>query len=480
MEGTVRRAGDRIRVYVNLIDVKNQSMIWSDTYEDYVQDVFGLQSRIAREITDALQATLTASEQQRLEQQPTDNPQAYLFYIQARDYLHRGRSDLEYLLATKQLLRRALEEDPRFAHAYALLAVANSELYWFHGQLPEHLQQMREAAERAELLAPDLPETQLALGLYRYWSDPNHEQSLSHFKSALQEFPNHPGLHHFAALTHRRLGNWDQVERHYKRAIELDPRNPNHYSELVFFYFLIREYDKSVAVADRLIELAPDAPGGMHYTKALVILARDGTLDGFETWRDEIYPADPAEAEPYWWGYKYYYYKRDWVAALQSLNYLTSEVVIQFEVGYLLRDYPIAVMHDYKGDRTIALQYYDQARLHLEALRVEHPDDHRYRMELGKVYARMGKHEKAIREGKMATRLRPLRKFAYQGAMIDLDMAYIYAWSGQYEEAIEILENLLSVPSPVNRNLLRITPDWDPLRDHPRFQALIAEEDEPN
>jgi tetratricopeptide (TPR) repeat protein len=478
MEGTVRRLGDRIRVYVNLIDAENQSMIWSDTYEDDIQDVFGLQSRIAREITDALQTTLTANEQQRLEQQPTDNQQAYLFYLQGLEYLSRSRHLEENPLAAERLLRRALQEDPRFAHAYAKLALVYSDLYWFHGSTSERLEQMREAAERAELLDPNLAETQLALGLYYFWSDTDPGQTLSHFESALQQFPNYPDLYQFTGLTHRRLGNWDKAEIYFTKAVELDPRNPNHYQELVAIYGLTRDFDKTLVVLERLLELNPDASEQMRAAKAWMILGRDGTLDGYESWREEVYPADPTEAEPYWW-YDYYYMKRDWDAAVQILNSITSEVAAQYEVSYLLRDYLIAKIYDRKGDRTTALQYYDQARLHLESLHEEDPDDHRYRKALGQVYARMGEPEKAIREGEIAVRMRPLSKFAYQGSWSNWDLAYIYTWSGHVEEAIDLIEHLLTVPGFFTRNWLRLNPDWDPLRNHPRFQELIAEEDEP-
>jgi eukaryotic-like serine/threonine-protein kinase len=481
MEGAVRRAGDRIRVSMNLIDAEDQSMIWSDTYEDHVQDVFGLQSRIAREITDALQATLTASEQQRLEEQPTENPQAYLFYMQGRDYLGRSRHLEENPLAAEQLFRRALQEDTRFAHAYAQLAVAYSDLYWFYGQSPERLEQMREAAERAELLAPDLAETQLALGLYHYWSETDHERTLYHFESALQQFPNHPVLHHFTALTHRRLGNWDQAEYHYERAVKLDPRNINHYMELAWFYYIVREYDKARNVSERALEMSPDAPAGARNINAYIVLETDGTLDGYENWREEISPSDPAEVAPVQWGYFYYYWKRDWENALRSFNNISSEVVWELDTLILLRDYLIATVYDHKGDRTTALEHFDQARMHLETLREKQPEIPRNRAMLGRIYARIGQPEKAIQEGKIATEMMPLHKNALEGASYNTDLAYIYAWSGYHEEAIDKLELLLSIPAPdIHINRLRLNPDWDPLRDHPRFQALIAEEDEPN
>jgi|GEM_PF-83426 len=479
MEGTVRRSGDRIRVSVNLVDVEHQTMIWSNTYEDHLHDVFGIQNRIAREVAGELQATLTTSEQQRLEEQPTDNLQAYHFYMQGREYLSRSKHQSENPMAAKQLFRRALYEDPYFAHAWGLLAVAYSDLYWFHGHTRERLEQMREAAEQAQRLAPDLAETMHALGLYHYWSDPDNVRTLSFFESALLQFPNHPILHQFTALTHRRLGNWDQVEKHFIRAIELDPRNSNYYSELSFFYYLLREYDKAITVANRLLEMSPDASAVSRGLNALYILERDGSLDGFNTWRELIHPLDPAEVAPLWWGYFYSYWNRDWDNALWSFNNIKTELAWESDGRYILRDYLIAILYDNKGDRSAAIEYYKHARLHLEALCEEFPGDSRYRIAVGKVYARLGEPELAVREGKLAIRLLTINKNAIEGAWFERELAYIYTWSGLYEEAINKLELLLAIPSNLHKNELRISPDWDPLRGHPRFQALIAVEDEP-
>ena len=478
MEGTVRRAGDRLRVSVQLINVDNLTTLWSNSYDEHFYDVFEIQSRIAREVAGELQATLSPVERQRLEERPTESPQAYNFYMQAREYLSRSKYQANYLITAEQLLRRALEEDPQFPHAWAMLGVAYSDLYWFHGHTPERLDQMREAAERAQLLAPDLPETKLALGLYNYWLNPDPEQTLAYFESALQEFPNHPELHLFTAQTHRRLGNWDQVETHFKKAVELDPRNTNHYGELSYYYYLIRDYDKALEYSDRLIELLPDAPPLLRGMQALYVLRRDATFDGYENWRKEIHPLDPVEIAPFWWGYQYYWNKRNWEKALRSVKSIQGEIVMETETAYWLRDYFKAKIYDRLGEPATALEYYEQLRLHLESLTQEHPDDPRYRVELGKVYARMGKTEEAIREGVLATELMPFDNNAFEGAWFEWQLAYIYTWSGYADEAIDLLEHQLSIPSIVSRNSLRNDPDWDPLRDHPRFRELIAETDE--
>ena len=478
MEGTVRRAGDRLRVSVQLIDMVNLGTLWSGSYDVHLDDVFDIQSRIAREVAGELEATLSPDERQRLAERPTENTQAYNYYMQARDYLSRSRYQADYLITAEQLLRRALEEDPQFPHAWAMLGVAYSDLYWFHGHTPDRLDQMREAADRAQLLAPGLPETQLALSLYHYWSDPDHEQTLSHFESALQEFPNHPVLHHFTALTHRRLGNWDQVETHFKKAVELDPRNANHYGELSYYYFLIRDYDKALEYSDRLIELMPDAPPLFRGLQALYVLTRDASFDGFENWREELHPLDPVEVAPFWWGYRYYSNKRKWEQALRSTKSIQGEIVMETEASYWLRDYFKATIYDRLGKSAKALKYYEQLRHHLESLTQEHPDDPRYRVELGKVYARMGKTEEAIREGVLATELIPFDNNAFEGAWFEWQLAYIYTWSGYSDEAIDLLERLLSIPSLTHLNELRLNPDWDPLRDRPRFRELIAETDE--
>ena len=478
MDGTVRRIGDQLRVSVQLIDVNNLGTLWSGSFEENIDNVFEIQSRIARQVANELQASLTEDEEQRLDDRPTDNPQAYQLYMQAREYLSRSRNEKNNLLFAEQLFKQALGEDRGFAQAWAMLAVTYSDLYWIHDHDPDQLEQMGEAAEWAFFHEPELFETYLAMGIYRYWSHSDNEQTLTFLKKTLQRFPNQPLLHRYLGVTNRRLGNWNQVEYHLNKAIEQDPRNVNHYNEIAFFYYLIREYDQALEMINRSIDLWDDTNTVSSAIKSWIVLERSGSLEGFETWFDQITSRDPIEVIPYFWG-DYNYLKHDWEEAFRAFMNIESDVAHSHDVHHYPTAYLIALTLDSQGERVSALEKYEQVREHLEILLDKYPEDPRYRARLGNVYARIGEVKKAIQEGEKATELVPETQDAYLGAYFEMDLAMIYAWIDRKEQAIDKLEYLLSVPSMVHKNRLRIDPSWKPLWDHPRFQELIAGEDEP-
>lgn len=477
MEGTVRRIGDQLRVSVQLIDINTLSTIWSGSFDENIDNVFEIQSRIARQVAGELQASLTEQEQEHLEQRPTDNPQAYRLYMQGREYLGRTAFNRDNLLTAEGLLRKAVEQDREFAQVWGMLAHTYNWLYLQHGRHPEHLQKMREAAEWALFYGPELAETYLANGVYLYWSNTNNRQTLSHFETALQKFPNQPLLHFMTAYTHRRLGNWEKLIKHLNKALELDPLNINIHTEIAFDYFLMRNYDKAVATIERLMEYDPNSSAGLWFN-AFIGISKNGTLDDFELWWKHIHPSDPAIEQPYRWGV-YNGMKRDWEEALRGFKNIQRETAWSIQTQYLLRDYHIGTAFEGQDNYGEAKNYYEKAKKQLEGLRDEYPNEPRYRVDLGKVYARLGEIEKAIYEGEKATEMVLANQDAETGPLFEMDLAEIYAWTGHKELAIDKLEYLLSVPSLIHRNRLRLDPKWDPLRNHPRFQELIAGEDKP-
>ncbi|MCG2589569.1 serine/threonine-protein kinase [Rhodohalobacter sulfatireducens] len=477
MDGTIRRSGDRIRVSVQLIDVNSLATVWSESFDENVDDIFTMQSRIARQVAGQLQASLTEEEQERLLEKPTDNLFAYLLYMRGQDYLGRFSLEGENLLEAEQLFNNALKEDHRFTHAWTSLTQTYFLLYWFHGRNPEHLELMKETADHAYLLNPNLPETQVAIGMYRFWAATDHEQTLAHFEKALQRFPNHYYLHSMTALTHRRLGNWELMIYHLNKAFELNPLAPGNYTEFSWDYWLLRDYERAEYYLYRLNELKLDTQLSYHWYARLQ-LSKEGTLEGFERWWGNIQPEDPAVAEPRWWG-EYNAKKRNWQEAIRGYRNVDDELVENSQAQYLFRDYLIGLCLEFQGHSVEAQNYYEHVKNQLEILRDQHPEEPRYRAELGKVYAHLGEIEKAIYEGKKATELIPVSQNAHVGPFFEIALAEIYAWTGYEEEAIDKLEYLLSIPSRAHRNDLRFEPAWDPLRDNPRFQELISKEDEP-
>ncbi|MCG2591111.1 tetratricopeptide repeat protein, partial [Rhodohalobacter sulfatireducens] len=470
IEGTVRRFGDQLRVSVQLIDANNLETLWSGSFDESIDNVFEIQSRIASQVAGELQASLTEEEKERLEERPTDNPEAYRNYMLGQEYINRD------IHTAEEYLRKSIEKDPTFAQAWAMLAVVYSRLYWYQGRTHQQLEALKMAAEEAERLAPYLPETKFAVGLYHYWSQTDHRQTLDYFESALQEFPNNPNLHIFTGYIYRRLGNWEMTVYHFTQALEMDPLGPN--GHLGFLYLMKRDYDQAETFIDIIFEIDPNSSFA-HHVNAWVGLSRDGTLDNYERWWNHIRPSDPALEQPWSWG-MYNMLKRNWDEALRGFKNIPGETALRVEHMYHLKDYLIGTALEGQGNDAEARTHYEQVKVYLEELLREYPNEPQYHSELGKVYARLGEVEKAIQAGERATELTPTSQNANTGPYFEFNLAEIYAWTGREELAIDKLEFCLSVPSIfAHRNLIRFDPRWDPLRDNPRFQELITGEDKP-
>jgi len=470
LEGTVRRLGDRVRVSVQLIEADTERNLWAGTYDKDLDDIFEIQRELSREIADALHASLTPQELERLEKLPTENTEAYNFYIQAREYLSRPGYSRDKWESTIQLLERAIEHDPQFAHAYAGLSFVHAAMYWFAADRSrDRIDKAGEMVERALLLNPDLPEAHMAKGQYLYWGHRDYERALVHMNIARESMPNNSNLHSSLGAINRRLGNWELGIEHFKKAIELDPRNANNYQQLAFQYMRMRHFPKAVQAVDRQIELAPDIPSNL--LRGRIYFDWHGTLDtlraafkGYE---------DPVERFSDWW-WVMNYIDRNWDEALRGA--MNANEIIEYQWIVLPKEYYAGIIMDRMDKTSEARENFESARDIMEELRDAYFDDPRIHLGLGRVYAALGLYEAAIREGERATELVPIEKDALDGADFQLELAVIYSTAGEMEKALDTIEMLLSIPSSVTRNELKFSPDWDPLRNHPRFQEIIENE----
>ncbi|GAF71782.1 unnamed protein product, partial [marine sediment metagenome] len=193
LEGSIRRFGNRVRVTAQLIDAKTDYHIWSDTYDREMKDIFEIQSDIARNIADTLRVELTSAEREYLEAKPTDNLEAYDFYLLGRDYGGRGGDENRRIAI--QMFQKAIDLDPEFALAYARLSRVHIRLYWnYYDRTPERLAKSKEAADKALELNPDLPEAHVALGRYYYDGYLDDDRALEQFAIARKSQPNNTEL----------------------------------------------------------------------------------------------------------------------------------------------------------------------------------------------------------------------------------------------------------------------------------------------
>ena len=211
LEGSVRRVGNRVRVNVQLINANNDEHIWAEDYDRDLTDVFAIQTDLAQKIASALQAKLSPNEKARLDNRPTQNPDAYLLFVQAHDYANRPDMFRDTSLKAEQLFEQATKLDPNFAAAFAGLSMVESWAYHSFDPLPARREKARTAANEALRLQPDLPEAHLALGFSYYYGDRDYERALAEFEIAKRGLPNEAQAYMAIGAIQRRQGKVGRI-----------------------------------------------------------------------------------------------------------------------------------------------------------------------------------------------------------------------------------------------------------------------------
>src|SRR5213594_2465638 len=243
LEGSVRRIGNRVRVNVQLINANNDEHIWAEDYDRDLTDVFAIQTDLAQKIASALQAKLSPTEKARLDNRPTQNPDAYLLFVQAHDYATRMDIFRDTTLKAEPLFEQAIKLDPNFALAFAGLSMVESWAYHSWDPLPPRREKARAAANEALRLQPDLPEGHLALGFSYYYGDRDYEQAFAEFEIAKRGLPNDAQAYLAIGSIQRRQGKWAESTANLEKAATLDPKNTNLLINLCYSYMALRNFE---------------------------------------------------------------------------------------------------------------------------------------------------------------------------------------------------------------------------------------------
>jgi len=472
LEGGVQRIGDRVRINAQLIDAESEGHLWVEQYDRDLTDVFAIQSDVAERIARALAAELTPEAQARIERRPTDDMEAYDAYLRGEGYAGRGEAEEDMRLAI-QMYERAVELDPGFALAWAGLAEQQAELYWFHYDRSDApLTAARRAIDRALALDPELPEAYLARGLYHYWGHLDYDRALRDLERARVGLPGDARVVTATGWVRRRQGRFDLAVDLLREAVELDPLSLITLRNLAETLELRREYDEALRLLDRAITLAPDSRDAV-ILKARVLARGLGDLEGaWETLEPAFKMIARGEYSAAYYGVLVQLYGRDYPKALEILE-AGEEEVFQTQWYYLPRPLVRARILDFMGRSAPARVSYDSARVVLEPQLAEFPEDPRLHSALGLALAGLGRSAEAIRASERAVELLPMAREAWRGGDLVIDAARILTRVGEAEAAIDRLERMLSVPSELTPTGLRLDPTWDPLRDNPRFQALL-------
>jgi len=467
LEGSVRRIGNRVRVNVQLINVENDQHLWAEDYDRELTDVFAIQSDLAQKIAGELRAKLSPAEKAQIERKPTENSEAYLAFVEGHDLLTRPdrlRTDTE---KAEQLFERATRLDPNFAGAFAALGWVEDWMYHTFDPTPARKAKARAAVEEALRLQPDLPEAHLALGFYHYYCERNYQPALEEFAIARKSLPNSADVYLAIGAIQRRQGKWAESTANMEKAASLSPKDAFLLINLADNYRAADDFEHADRLFDRAIEAAPNSVSA-RTGKAMLAVDLKGDLSEIDKQLAQIPPETASDAEGMVSRAYLLMLQRkfhDAVAILKQLHDTRSDDKP--------KEYLEGALYTFANDKEHARSAFQRARSILKKTIQEGSDDASRHMMLGMVLAGLGEKNAAIAEGKRAMMLLPESRDALDGPKMTLALAQIYAWTGENDAALELLERSLTTPAGVTVSSLKLDPTWDPLRSDARFQALV-------
>jgi serine/threonine-protein kinase len=478
LEGSVQKSGDTVRVNVQLINAANDSHLWADTFDRKLTDIFAVESEIAENIAALLRSELSPEEKAAIQEPPTHDIVAYDLYVRGKILVNaisfnnaRAAKDL---LEAVRLFEQAVSHDPGFFLAYYQLADAHDEIYFFGiDHTPSRLASAEAALEALLRLRPNSGEAHLALAQHRYLALRDYDGARQELAIARRALPNEPSVFVLAGFIDRRQGRWEDSTKELMRALELDPRNPFILQQISFTYHDQRRFKEMLAVLDRVLALAPKDVNS-RLKRALAELEWRADSRPLHSVIQSILAEDPSAAATVsdrWIGLALC--ERDGVAAERALASLPADACREGSLGFP-KAWCEGLVARARGDDASARAAFSRARAEVEQIVHAQPDYAEELCVLGMIDAALGRKADAIREGRRAVELLPIPKDAIDGAVLIQYLAVIYAWTGENQLALEQLAKVALVPSDVNYGYLRLHRLWDPLRDEPGFQKIVA------
>jgi TolB-like protein/Tfp pilus assembly protein PilF len=488
LEGAVQKAGDKVRVNVQLIDARSDTHLWAKSYDRDLKDVLGVESEVSQEIADALQAKLSPSESHALALVGTRDAEAYDLFLRGEYELHQAESVLasDAYDRADGYYRQALARDPNFAQAAAEVARSRLSRHWFVSPLTaSELEEVKSIVDRALALAPNSPEAHLAFGLFFYWGYRQYENALMEFNRTLELQPNNALARQYSAWVYRRRGEWERSLADAQEAEKLDPRDATIAANTAATYLALRQWKDAEQAALRALAIDPHNTGAAAW---LLITHVNGMGDVRSGRR--AFDGLPEDTKNRFFGqglqrgsgvggdlsavlgFGVYLdvIERRFTDALQTLERRASN---NDRLQTLFTQVVLPVL---SGQTEAAKSAGKEALPLLEARLTERPDDTIAMRELSWVYLAVGRNVDALRLSKEAADLISIEKDALIGPSFQNGLAQIEARAGAPEDAIERLRHLLSIPAGGVASIarLKIDPVWDPIRDRPDFQQLLS------
>jgi len=470
MEGSVQRAGDRVRINVQLIDADTDEHLWAEIYDRELttNNLFDIQSEIAQAIAGELKATLTDSELAGVADVPTDNVAAYDLYLQARRFV-QGSTMQGYQMAI-ELLLESLALDPVFKLAWIALADAHMTNYWDYGGDPVNRDLALEAIERAKAIDPDFAELHMAEGFYWYWGYLDYERALYYLGKAIEMRSGNDEALMWRGWVSRRAGLWEQARLSMQQAMKLNPRMHFNWYEYSITLLYMHRYEEAQLAALQALELEPDSYWS-KISQAGVALQENGDLETASKLTIGAQHSEDSDVFEMFMITRIL--AREFEQALETARNMSDEQEIQ-RGSIILREIRAAQILHFMGRKDEARQAAGAALFRLNGLHTELGEDYRLDLAEAMVSAMQG-----ISPEDISTKVRKsmssmpadnLAAFQYK-----LRYAQVFGIAGMTTEAIELLEPLLRPPSNTSVFTIDLDPSFDGIREMPEFVAMMEQ-----
>jgi TolB-like protein/class 3 adenylate cyclase/Flp pilus assembly protein TadD len=469
LEGSVQKAGEKVRITAQLIDSESDAHLWANSYDRDLTDIFTIHTEIAKSVARELKATITSREQNNIESVPTSDLTAYDYYLKGMDYENRG-AEMEDLPFAFQMYQRAVDIDPEFTLAWVGLASTSRKIYWFYyDRSEENLEQTKEYLDKAISLDPDLMEVLHETGSYYYHCKLDYQRALDILLKLKSEYPKSERVHATISYVYRRMGQLQKALSYAEHAISLNPSEYNHWSTTGQILNILGKYSEAEEYVKRSMDLNPSFTinyivlTGIYLNMGEVNKARLLIKDYRHIDHNRLY-ANRVKIE---------LFDRNYEEAINILENSPFEAEDN-QSSFMPKFLQLGLIYYIKSEKALARIHFEEARKVLEDKLKVLPDDSRIYSSLGIAFAGLGMNEEAINASKKALELMNISIDAMRGRIREWDFARTLMMVGEYEEAIKKIDFLLDQYGNISVEQIKIDPFWDPLRDMDTFKELLA------
>ena len=475
LEGSVRRAGTKVRVTGQLINARTDEHVWAKAYDRDISDIFGIQAELSKEIAGALAAALSPNENRLLERHRTENVAAYELFLKGRDIRNQAPSGSPASLReTEEFVQKAVDLDPNFATAWGYLAEVHALfVFWEIDHTPERLAKADAAMANAERLDPDSPEVIRSLGTYAYYGYRDYGRATEQYEKLAEIQPNDPTVQESLGLILRRQGKWAESLVKMRKAMELDPGNIAYMRSFLESLRACHRWDEAIALQRRLVDLLPKERLREQIALARLLCSGDNSTKPAEEFLATLSPEDQEAPRVL----QFRKIVARWKGEFAEFKRLDAQAP-HFDgdgVDHVYQDVNLAQVYAEFGDMKGGIARLGNSTSELRERLAAQPLNTRVYSTLAMSEALLGHKEEAVRLARKATEILPLSRDAIDGGTVMGGLVAVYAWTGDKDKALELLEQMMRIPLNTDIFDLRRDPMLEPLLGDPRFEKLLSD-----